>query len=128
VNDAIILQYDDSTVTDCNSAIIVPERAIDEAGYIRTLTASANASSKHEFQAMAQTVSYQFQDGELDVAAVNGIITLQWKMEVEKLTSGMVIYRDFKGNFHVLAHAGQNYKKLMEAAYRFCTRWVRLDI
>jgi hypothetical protein len=126
--DAIVVRFDDIMVTDCSSAIIVPERAIDEAGYIKTLTANAHAHSKHEFHAMAQMACYQFQDGELEVAAVDGIITVEWEKEVDQLTAGMVIYRDFTGNFHVLAHIGQNWKKLLEVAHRFCTRWVRLDI
>jgi hypothetical protein len=126
--DAIIIQVDDVIVTDCSSVIIVPERAISEAGYIKTMTANANAHSKHEFHAMAQMAMYQFQDGELESTAVEGIVTVKGEGEVEKLRAGMVIYRDFKGNFHLLSHKGQNLKKLLEAVHRFCTRWVRLDI
>jgi hypothetical protein len=126
--DTIVLRFDDVTVTDCSSVIIIPERAVDEAGYIKTLTANAHAHSKHEFQAMAQMACYQFQDGELEVVAVNGIVTVKWGEEVEELNAGMVIYRDLKSNIYVLAHLGQNRKKLLEAAHRFCTRWVRLDI
>lgn len=126
--DAIIIRVDEVMVTDCSSAIIVPERAVNEAGYIKTLTVNAHAHSKHEFHAMAQMAFYQFQDGELEIVTVRGIVTIEWKEEVEKLTAGIVIYRDIKGNFYVLAHAGQNIKKLLEAAHRFCTRWVRLDI
>ena len=52
--DAIIISYDDVNITDCSSVIIVPERALHEAGFIKTLTTHANAHSKHEFHAMAQ--------------------------------------------------------------------------
>jgi hypothetical protein len=126
--DAIVLRFDEIILADCSSAIIVPERAIDEAGYIKTLTVNAHAHSKHEFQTMAQMAYYQFQDGEVQITTVKGAITIEWGEEVEELTAGMVIYRDFTGNFHILAHAGQNRKKLLETAHRFCTRWVRLDI
>lgn len=126
--DAIVLRFDDVVVTDCSSVIIVPERAVDEAGYIKTLTANALAHSKHEFHAMAQTACYQFQDGELEVVDVYGVITVEWGQEHEQLNAGLVIYRDLHGNFHILVHPGQNKKKLLEAAHRFCTRWVRLDI
>ncbi len=124
----IVVRFDDVIMTDCSSAIIVPERALREAGFIKTLTAHARAHSKHEFHAMAQMAFYQFQDGELESTAVKGIITVERGTEVEKLTAGMVIYRDRKGNFHLLVHEGQNAKKLLEATHRFCTRWVRLDI
>jgi hypothetical protein len=128
IEDAIVLRFDDVVVTDCSSAIIVPERAVDEAGYIKTLTINAHSHSKHEFHAMAQTAFYQFQDGELEAVDVRGTITVGWGHEHEQLSAGLVIYRDFHGNFHVLVHPGQNKKKLLEAAHRFCTRWVRLDI
>jgi hypothetical protein len=44
------------------------------------------------------------------------------------LEDGMILYRDTSGSFKVLTHELQNKKKLLEAAYRYCTRWVRLDI
>jgi hypothetical protein len=47
---------------------------------------------------------------------------------VEELLSGMIIYRDAKGEFHVLMHESLNRKKMLETANRYCTRWVRLDI
>lgn len=124
----IIIRFDQKVVTDCYSAIVVPEKAIQEAGYIKTLTANADAHSKHEFHAMAQTAYYQYQDEELTVNPVSGPVTFQWRGEVETLSTGMVIYRDRGGEFHILAHEGQRIKKLLEAANRFCTRWVRLDI
>ena len=124
----MIIRFDDVVVTDCTSAIIVPERAVSEAGYIKTLTANANAHSKHEFQAMAQTAYYQYQDDELEVTSVTATLHIELREEVETLAAGVVIYRDTGGEFHILAHAGQNVKKLLEAANRFCTRWVRLDI
>ena len=126
--DWISIHYDENVVTDCTSAIIVPERAIREAGYIKTLTANADAHSKHEFQAMAQTAYYQYQDEELAASQVSKTLSLEWKGEDETLAAGLVIYRDAVGEFHILAHTGQNVKKLLEAANRFCTRWVRLDI
>ncbi len=126
--DTIQIRSGDTLVTDCNSAILVPERAVHEAGYIKTLTTNAHAHSKHEFQAMAQTVYYRFQDDELEIAQIQGTLVLEWQGEAETIEGGIVIYRDGSGEFHVLAHSGQQVKKLLEAAYRFCTRWVRLDI
>jgi hypothetical protein len=126
--DSIVVRFDNVIMTDCSSAIIVPERSLREAGFIKTLTAHARAHSKHEFHAMAQMAFYQFQDGELESTAVQGIVTVERGTEVEKLAAGMVICRDRKGNFHLLVHEGQNAKKLLEATHRFCTRWVRLDI
>ncbi len=126
--DTMIIRFDDTEVTDCNSAIIVPERAVNEAGYIKTLTENSGAHSKHEFQAMAQTVYYRYQDEEVEVTPITGPLTVSWGRDIETLEAGAVIYRDTGGEFHVLAHTHLNVKKLLEAANRFCTRWVRLDI
>jgi hypothetical protein len=125
--DAIIIRFDD-TVTECSSAIIIPERAITEAGYIRTMTTNADADSKHEFHAMAQIALSRFQDAELDIEAVHHPLTVGWKNEVETIAAGLVVFLDSQGNLHLIAHPGQDGKKLLQAAHRFFTRWVRLDI
>ena len=77
---------------------------------------------------MAQMAYFQFQDDELEITALVGEIKVESVESVETLHSGMVLCRDLSGAFHVMIHEGLNRKKLLEAAYRFCTRWVRLDI
>jgi hypothetical protein len=126
--DAIIIRFENDTVTECRSAIMIPERAITEAGYIKTMTTNANAHSKHEFHAMAQMALFQFKDGELDIETLHGPLTVEWKNEVETMIAGLVVLLDSQGHLHLMAHSGQNAKKLLEVAHRFCTRWVRLDI
>ena len=126
--DAIIIQFAEDRTLECSSAVIIPERAIDEAGYIRTMTVKASAHSKHEFHALAQMVYYQVQDGELAVEFVQGPIAVVWQEDQEILSAGMVIAVDVQGGLHLIAQEGQNIKKLLEATNRFCTRWVRLDI
>ncbi|HKJ63996.1 MAG TPA: hypothetical protein VJ969_01240 [Desulfopila sp.] len=114
---------------DCASVIVVPEKALEEAGYIQTATDSRDASSKHEFQAMAQVAYFQYQDDEIPVTTLNAVVEIavsendQWLYE-----AALVVYRDTQGAFHILVHEGLPVKKLLEAAHRFCTRWVRLDI
>ena len=125
--DAIIIRFDD-TVTECSSAIIIPERAITEAGYITTMTASAEAHSIHKFHAMAEIALSRFEEGELDIQTVRGPLTVEWKNEVEIITAGVVVFLDSEGNFHLIAHPGQDGKKLLQAAHRFFTRWIRLNI
>jgi hypothetical protein len=115
-------------VDSCASAILVPEKALEEAGYIITMTNTNDASSKHEFHAMAQMAYFQFQDEELEVREVSGVVKIDSGERIESMDSGLVLYRDNDGGFHALAHSNMNNKKLLEAAYRFCTRWVRLDI
>ncbi len=126
--DTITLQSAGRTISDCVCLIIVPEIAVFEPGYIKAITVKAIAHAKHEFQAMAQMAYFQFQDNELEITLLQESLEVIFQGETEYLTAGMVLYRDQAGQFHALIHEGQNSKKLLEAAYRFCTRWVRLDI
>ncbi|SHO46628.1 hypothetical protein [Desulfopila aestuarii] len=113
---------------DSVGAILVPEIALSEPGYIKTMTASMEAYSKHEFFAMAQMAYFQYQDEELSIMNVDGPIRLQQAETVEEIACGMVIYRDAGGELHVVLHNSLNPKKMLEATNRYCTRWVRLDI
>ena len=126
--DSIIIRFEDDTVIECSSAIIIPERAIIEAGHIRTMTKNSTAHSKHTFHAITQIALSRFQDGELEVEAVYGPLTIQWKNEIETMTAGVVVLLDSQGKLHLIGNSGQNVNKLLQSAHRFCTRWVRLDI
>ena len=95
--DAITIRFEDDTVPECSSAIMIPERAITEAGYIKTMTTNPNAYSKHEFHAMAQMTLFQFKDGELDIEPAHGPLTVEWKNEVETIIAGLVIFLVSRG-------------------------------
>ena len=127
-DDSITIRFEDDTVTECSSAIIIPDRAMIEAGYIKTLTINSTAHSKHEFHTISQIALSRFQDGELEVEAVYGPLTIQWKDEIETITAGVLVFLDSQGNLHLIDNSGQNVNKLLQLAHRFCTRWVRLDI
>ena len=71
---------------------------------------------------------FQFQDDELEITPLQEPLQITFRAEIERLTAGLALYRDLAGQFHAVIHEGQNRKKLLEAAHRFCTRWVRLDI
>ena len=112
---------------ECDCLLIIPERAIEEHGFIKALQRSATGN-KHEFQALAQTAYYQFQDDELDYCETVGLIEVTHGVEQESLEGGMVLFRDDGGSIRAVVHQSAPAKKLLEAANRFCTRWVRLDI
>lgn len=126
-NETIRISFDESEAEGV-SVILVPDKAIEEPGYIKTMTASMEAQSKHEFHAMAQMAYYRYQDDELEVVETVSPIRISREEEVEMIDSGMVIYRDISGEFHVLIHTLLNKKKMLEVTNRYCTRWVRLDI
>lgn len=126
--DSIIVRFEDDTVTECSSAIIIPERAMIEAGYIRTLTTNSTAHSKHEFHAIAQIALSRFQDGDLEVETVDGPFTIQWKNKIETITAGVAVLLDSQRKLHLIGNSVKNVNKLLQSAHRFCTRWIRLDI
>ena len=125
---SIFITYEEDILLDCVTIIIVPEVALREAGYIKMFTVKDAANAKHEYHAMAQMAYFQYQDDELAVQDIESAISISCGEENIVLSDGMIIGRSQTGELHVLIHAGQNMKKILEAAYRYCTRWVRLDI
>ncbi len=125
---SISVMSDDINLTDCVSIIIVPEVALKEAGYIKMFTVKDEAHAKHEYHAMAQMAYFQYQDEDLEIQELKSPVSIVCGEENIELSDGMIIGRVRTGEFYVLIHAMQNRKKILEAAYRYCTRWVRLDI
>ena len=126
-SDMITLEFDATRITDCTCVLLVPDKAVEEPGYIKGLHSSGSAN-KHEFHALAQTAYYQYQDDELDITAISGPVIIRNGGADEQLTSGLVIYRDSGGAIKVAGHETVGFRALLESANRFCTRWVRLDI
>ena len=69
---------------DCACLLIIPERSIEEPGYIKAIHPSG-AGNKHEFQALAQTGYYQYQDDELDFSSTVGTIEVIHGTEKESI-------------------------------------------
>jgi hypothetical protein len=124
MNSTIIIESASTRITDCESVILIPEIAMKEAGFIKTFTIKDSASAKHEYHALAQMAYYQYQDDELEIVEIDAPLTITCGTDSSGIDDGMVLYRAVNGSFHVLAHGAQNRKKLLEAAYRYCTRWI----
>ena len=112
----------------CRTVLVVPGRAVAEPGYIKAFTVADAGSAKHEYHALAQMAYFQFQDEELTCTTVDSPLIIDSDREPLSATDGMVLCRDLAGAVLALSFVGENRKKLLEAAYRYCTRWVRLDI
>lgn len=128
VTTMISIYVAEEKVSECESVIIIPEIAVQEQGYIQTLTIKDQANAKHEFHAMAQMAYFQYQDDELELREVDLSLHIITARENIDLFGAMVLYREPGGEFYALVNSRQNKKKLLEAGYRYCTRWVRLDI
>jgi len=119
----------EKSICECESVIIVPENAVEEAGYIQAFTVKDSAHAKHEYHAMAQMAYFQYQDDELELIEVNDPLSIAPEEgEHVIVEAGLVLSRQQGGEFSVFIHSNQSKKKLLESAYRYCTRWVRLDI
>jgi hypothetical protein len=108
--------------------IVVPEQALSEGGYIRAFSSEQSGQSKHLYQAMAQTAYFLDQDDELTVRQYLQPLSVRCGGEEILLERGLAIVRTVDGGQEVLVVGPVNRKKLLEAANRYCTRWVRLDI
>lgn len=128
MSELIRVESDGELLSLCESVIVVPEIAIKESGYIQVFTTKDSAHAKHEYHAMAQMAYFQYQDDELDIKEVDSAVLIVTADENVVLDGGMVLSREPSGTFFVFIHRLQNKKKLLEAGYRYCTRWVRLDI
>lgn len=124
----ISIQSPTRTFDACETVIIIPEKAVEEAGYIQMFSANDSGHAKHEYHALAQMAYFQLQDDELDIREADSPLTVLAAGERVELLGGMIVCRQGTGEVYVLTQPGQNRKKLLEAAYRWCTRWVRLDI
>ena len=122
------IRFDDEDLKGCETAIVVPEQALTEAGYIKTYTLKDTAHAKHEMHALAQMVYFQYQDDELEVSEAGGAISVENEQESSDIENGMVLMKMADGSIMAVAQGMINKKKYLEAAYRYCTRWVRLDI
>jgi hypothetical protein len=61
---------------DCETVIVVPEKAVSEAGYIQMFSVKDSGHAKHEYHALAQMAYFQLQDDELDVRKVDSPLTV----------------------------------------------------
>jgi len=128
MSELIRVESEQEILSNCETVIVVPEIAIKEPGYMQVFTTKDNAHAKHEYHAMAQMAYFQYQDDELELKEVSGTITVATNDESVTVDGGMILSREPGGTFLAFIHPLQNKKKLLEACYRYCTRWVRLDI
>jgi hypothetical protein len=128
IMETIRIETSETILSNAESVIVVPEIAIKEPGYIQVFTTKDNAHAKHEYHAMAQMAYFQYQDEELELQEVGAALHVIAGVEQVTVDGGLILSREPNGSFLAFIHEFQNKKKLLEATYRYCTRWVRLDI
>jgi hypothetical protein len=124
----LTLIWNEGATLECISVLLIPELALQEPGHIQMLSLNKGPHVKQEFYALAQTALLRFQDQDLQIIPVEGSLRIHRNNESCDLKAGMAVCRTFSGDLEVLAHRGVFHRKLLEAACRFCARWIRLDI
>ena len=114
----------------CTLAILVPETALAGEGQIKGLAAVHTSQRKHDFHALAQTALMQIEYGELAPVKVEGSIRVSATDGEEplELDKGLLIGRLASGEIVLLSNTDEPSRKLLSAALRFFTRWIRLDL
>jgi hypothetical protein len=112
------------------TVIVVPAEAPGDAGRIVLATASATATAKHDLRALAQMALFDVEEGALTPEPVprGCMVRIGTGGDARTLDRGLVIVRDVRGAPRVLAVGDDDARKLLAAAYRYTTRWVRLDV
>jgi hypothetical protein len=113
---------------DCLAVVLVPDIALSELGHVRTISVNIGTQAKHEFYALAQTAYMQSQDDEIDLTPVGSPIEVTVGHETFQIAAGLVLCRRVSGGIEAFVHSDQSHQKLLDAAHRYCTRWIRLDI
>ncbi len=112
---------------DCLAVVLVPDITLSELGHVRTISIKTGTQAKHEFYALAQTAYMQFQDDELTLTPVGSPIEVTVGHETFPIAAGLVLCRRSSGGIEAFVHSDQSPQKLLDAAHRYCTRWIRLD-
>lgn len=121
------IQCEPIHIDDCQYAILVPQQALTGARIV-LIGGETDSQSKHSLHALSQMAYYQFQDNELEPITIHGNCTLTGKSVSETMDNGLIIVMQKSGVISILLHPELKAKSLLEAAHRYCTRWVRLDI
>jgi hypothetical protein len=125
---SITIRSADSAEIVCRCAIIIPDSVLEEPGHIRAMTTDSAAHSKHQFHTLTQIALFELQEGELEVEASSGPLTVHQESETVHVPSGIVLYLDVGGDLHLYGDPTLDARKFLQLAHRYCTRWVRLDI
>lgn len=124
----IIINQTGNNNMECSSVILVPDEALKNNGHIKFLSIDENTSNKHEFHAMSQIAHVQLMDNELDINEQSSPLEIIVQDEHKTMDSGLAVCRTTKGEIKVITNTKELHKSLLQAAYKYCTRWIRLDI
>jgi hypothetical protein len=119
---------EDNLIAHCSAVIIVPDTALAQAGHIQCIASGQTGQSKHEFHALSQMALMQVEDHELSPTTIQGKLRIITEDNTVELKNGLLICRLTAGELAVCQNTDRPVRKYLEAAHRFCTRWVRLDI
>jgi len=126
----LVLRAGEQEIGRGRAAVIVPEAALDQPDLIRTLTVAGIDAAKHSLHALCQIAVVEEEEGSLDALSVPRDEALQVDNAGETIVMpcGSVLLLGTDGSVRVACHEGLRRDRLVKAAHRFCTRFIRLDL
>src|SRR3989339_391424 len=101
----------------------VPADAEDEPGRMILRCSATPTQRKHVLYALTMAAYVRVEDKEMDVIEVVEPLRLISEEGKTEIVRGLVVWLDPRGGTKLAAHAGVDVRRLINAAYRYCTRW-----
>lgn len=114
--------------SDGMTGLIVQKGAGDADYDIILLNCSTDKQQKHKLHSLSQIALYQFEDNEIEVNQIKGCCTISGTGFDYQVTEALLLLQDNNNHISLYAHPTVAVKKYLDQAYRYCTRWIRLDI
>lgn len=121
------INTDKLVINDCIAGILVQENSSGTLEAI-LLGASSSKQDKHTLHALAQMAYYQFQDDEITPLIINGKCSITNLSPAHQAEKCLLIIKSQSRDLTLYHHDDIQIKKYLEAAHRYTTRWIRLDI
>ncbi len=122
------ISFDHSHYDDCLIGLIVSKSSRDGEYDITLLNCSSDKQQKHNLHSLSQIALYQFEDQEIDVHPVNGPCRIIGETFSYEVAEALILVQGNDNRIAIYAHPAVSVKKALDNAYRYCTRWIRLDI
>jgi len=126
----ILLEAGKDTIGRTKAGIIVPAHTGDGSGSITALAVGQGDAAKHALHSLCQIASLDLEDGELEIERMEQgyPIAMIFKRQRFECRNGSLVFLNTSGTVHVLSHSGVNVRDAIRQAFRYCTRFIRLDV
>lgn len=122
------ISYDQCCHPDCLAGLIAKPKSENDGYDIELLNCSNDSQQKHKLHSLSQIALYQYEDEELNTNTMLGSCTITGHNFIHEFDKGIVVVQIGNNRIELFSHQAVDTKKALYNAYRYCTRWIRLDI